>query len=64
MTPLYIVCFIRADQKPTEEYYYYSLEDARAHFNLLLNDDSELYKRIEIKTDNGTVIDFINPSAP
>ena len=57
----FIVRFIRADKKPTEEYYYNTLEEARAHFKLFLDDDSELYERIEIRDYNDTLIDEIIP---
>ena len=50
----YIVRFIRKDGKPVEEYFYHSYRDAVSHLNLFENDDSGLYKRIEI-IDNRTL---------
>jgi len=49
----YIVRFILARCKPNklyeEEIYYYThKEDAEYHFNSFKNDDSDLYKRIEL----------------
>lgn len=48
MNDLWIVKFVRKDGKPDEEYYYYSLADAKYHRDLFLNDDSGLYEKIEI----------------
>lgn len=45
---LFVVRFVRRDLKPEEEYYYSSIEAAEEHFGLFLNDDSELYSKIEI----------------
>lgn len=44
----YIVRFIRKDEKADEEYYYLAYGDALIHLALFKNDDSGLYKRIEI----------------
>lgn len=44
----YIVRFIRKDEKADEEYYYLAYGDALSHLALFKNDDSGLYKRIEI----------------
>lgn len=44
----YIVRFIRKDEKSDEEYYYLAYGDALSHLALFKNDDSGLYKRIEI----------------
>lgn len=43
-----IVRFVRKDDQPVEEYYYRSLEDAQYHFSLFLNDDSGLYREINL----------------
>lgn len=48
MSCSYIVRFVRKDNKPDEEYYYPTLQDAQYHFGLFLDDDSNLYERIEI----------------
>lgn len=56
MNNYYIVRFVRADCGPDEEYYYHTEQEAFSHFNLFLDDDSELYKRIEIEC-KGEVID-------
>lgn len=45
---MYVVRFIRWDSQPNEEYYYPHLEDAVFHFELFKEDDSGLYKRIEL----------------
>lgn len=44
----FIVRFVRKDDQPAEEYFYHSYEEAHAHFALFLDDDSGLYKKIEI----------------
>ena len=44
----YIVRFIRKDDKPVEEYFYHTYEEAFVHLALFRNDDSGLYRRIEI----------------
>ena len=44
----YIVRFVRRDEKADEEYYYLAYGDALSHLVLFKNDDSGLYKRIEI----------------
>lgn len=44
----YIVRFERNDEQFDEEYFYNNLEEAEDHFNLFLNDDSGLYKTIEL----------------
>lgn len=44
----YVVRFVRRDGKPTEEYVYRTAEDARQHFNLFNEDDSGLYRSIEL----------------
>ena len=46
----YIVRFISVDGKPDEEYYYNTLQEAQAHKELFDDDDSGLYKRIEIES--------------
>ena len=45
---LFIVRFVRNDGKPHEEYYYPDLSAAEEHLNLFLDDDSELYSKIEL----------------
>ena len=52
---LFVVSFIRQDNLPNEDYYYYSKEQALEHFNLFINDDSNLYKRIEL-LENDSII--------
>lgn len=47
----YIVRFIRRYKQPVEEYFYRTYEEAYAHFSLFLDDDSNLYERIEIAKD-------------
>lgn len=44
----YIVKFVRRDEQSAEEYFYHTYEEAYAHFALFLDDDSELYHRIEV----------------
>ncbi len=44
----YIVRFIRKDDKPIEEFFYHTYEEAFVHLALFRNDDSGLYRRIEI----------------
>ncbi len=45
---MYIVRFIRKDNRPVEEYYYTTCLDALYHFTLFLDDDSGLYEEIEL----------------
>ena len=47
----FIVRFVRKDDQPAEEYFYHTYEEAHAHFALFLDDDSDLYERIEIAKD-------------
>lgn len=44
----YIVRFIRKDDRPVEEFFYHTFEDATSHLLLFRDDDSDLYARIEI----------------
>ena len=54
---MFIVRFERADNKPKEEYFYPTLNDAKFHFNLFKNDDSNLYNTIYlIKSDSNEEI--------
>lgn len=53
---LYIVRFVRRDGRAAEEYYYPKIEQAEEHYSLFLDDDSELYTRIELTDYNGTLI--------
>ena len=45
---MWIVRFVRRDEKPGEEYYYHTLREAEAHKGLFREDDSGLYEAIEI----------------
>lgn len=49
---MYITRFVRRDPRPNEEYYYPTIEEARYHLEQFRGDDSELYKRIEIVSDD------------
>ena len=49
---MYTVTFIRRDGQPDEIYYYNQLDEARHHFELFRDDDSELYSRIELVQEN------------
>lgn len=49
---MFIVKFVRADGKPTEEYYYHLREDAQHHVELFACDDSGLYTSIELEEIN------------
>lgn len=49
MNNYYILRFVRADGSPDEEYYYHTEKEAKDHFNLFLDDDSDLYDQIEIE---------------
>ena len=44
----YIVRFIRKYDNPVEEFFYHTYEEAFVHLALFRNDDSGLYRRIEI----------------
>ena len=41
---------------PCEEYYYHKREDAEAHLNLFVGDDSGLYTAIVVVDDNDVVL--------
>ena len=45
---MYLVRFLRKDGKPIEEYCYTELKDAREHFELFREDDSDLYESIQM----------------
>lgn len=45
---MYIVRFIRVDGAMVEDYYYKGFEDALSHLILFVEDDSNLYKQIQI----------------
>jgi len=47
-----IVRFVRNDDKPNEEYYYQHHKDALYHIRLFKEDNSGLYKRIELIVRN------------
>lgn len=55
----YSVHFIRKDEQPEEIYFYNTPEEADWHLHLFDNDDSELYRKIEIKDRLGNVLDRI-----
>ena len=50
----YIVQFIRNDHQPNEEYVYANRLDAEHHFSLFQNDNSGLYKKINLLSWIGT----------
>ncbi len=56
----YITRFVRKDLKPCEDYYYNSLDDAKKHMGMFIDDDSNLYRRIEIEDSEGTTIDILS----
>ena len=62
----YIVRFIRKDDRPVEEFFYHTFEDATSHLLLFRDDDSDLYARIEIidgAPANNSIVEniFITP---
>lgn len=60
MNDYYILRFVRADCGPDEEYYYHREAEAIDHFNLFLDDDSSLYRRIEIE-HNDQILMTLDP---
>lgn len=54
-----VVRFVRKDLRPDEIYYYHTEAAAREHFNLFLDDDSDLYSVIRLESDCGKLIDCI-----
>lgn len=57
---MYLVRFIRKDKQPNEEYYYNALKDAQYHLSLFLDDDSDLYDRIElVDNEKGLILDVL-----
>ena len=59
----YTVCFVRKDSKPEEIYYYHTFREAKEHLNLFQEDDSELYKRIEIRDLKENILEKIECAA-
>ncbi len=51
----YCVRLIRKDNQPDECYLYWHKDEAEYHLKLLCNDDSGLYKRIELLTIAGNL---------
>ena len=45
---MYIVRFVRVDGQPNEEYIYNEPLGAIRHLKLFTNDDSKLYKKIQL----------------
>ena len=52
----YITRFIRKDGQPNEEYYWNKESDAVKHLELFIDDDSDLYERIEVVDENDRII--------
>lgn len=48
MTDGFVVRFIRCDGRPPEEYFCHAYNEAWEHLSLFGDDDSGLYKRIEL----------------
>jgi len=48
MSETFIVRFIRADESANEDYYYNNLADAKNHYEMFLQDDSDLYMAIQL----------------
>lgn len=44
----FVLRFVRTDNKPNEDYYYATKEEAEEHYSLFQDDDSGLYSSIEI----------------
>ena len=58
---LVFICHSHLDNAIADEIYYYHTEAAaREHFNLFLDDDSDLYSVIRLESDCGKLIDCIN----
>lgn len=55
----YIARFIRRDEKGDEEYYYLAYGDALNHLALFKNDNSGLYKRIEIVDSRSLLLPYV-----
>lgn len=45
---MFIVRFDRVDKQPSEEYFYNTIEEARWHLSHFVDDDTDLYVKIEI----------------
>ena len=56
---LYIVRFVRAGAQPDEAYCYHDLEQARVHLKLFEDDDSGLYRRIELVSYAGELLEVL-----
>lgn len=55
----YTVRFVRRDEKADEKYYYLAYGDALNHLALFKNDDSGLYKRIEIVDNRSLRLPYV-----
>lgn len=49
---MFLTKFVRKDEKPDEDYWYQTAEEALHHLSLFVDDDSDLYKRI-VASDEG-----------
>lgn len=52
---MYIVRFVRRDNRADEDYYYHTEQEARKHIELFKDDDSELYSKIELLEWNNDI---------
>ena len=55
---MFIVRFKRKDNA-TEEYFYHKYPDAEYHFSLFIEDDSDIYSRIELLNEEN-LLEFIS----
>lgn len=45
---MFFVRFVRKDNQPDEFYAYQNMVDAKNHFDMFINDDSDIFSRIEL----------------
>ena len=57
---MYIVRFVRRDDKPDEVFHYQSIVDAKYHLSLFDDDDSDLYKKLSIESYDDDLIEQID----
>ena len=56
----YITRFIRKDGQPNEEYYWNKESDAVKQLELFIDDDSDLYRTIEVVDENDNTVKVLD----
>ena len=61
---MFLVRFVRDDERPDEFYAYWNEKDAKTHFEMFLHDGSHLYKRIELIQSDGAIESVLSTTLP